>query len=76
MTLINNVLNRHVRSEEDLVYNMKEWPDNMDRTEWYYYPVQEATNSHIYERKEDGVNEKWNSIIPNRNWNIIKYNRF
>ncbi|MDR2712208.1 MAG: DUF11 domain-containing protein, partial [Clostridiales bacterium] len=66
-TLINNVLNRHLDSPSDLHSNMKTWPDNQTAA-WYYLIMQEATNSHHYERKADGINEIWTSMRTNPDW--------
>ena len=68
MTLVNRVLNRIPESEEDLLDNMTRWVDNADTSAWYYLAVQEATNSHNYERKADGVHEKWTVLTENPNW--------
>ena len=57
--MINRVLGRLPESEKDLLPGMKTWPDNADPSAWYYLTVQEATNSHSFERKEDGVHERW-----------------
>ena len=65
MTLINNVLERHV-SAEGMLSDMTSWPDNT-ADKWYYTPVQEATNSHYYEKGEDGV-EAWTEMRETRNW--------
>jgi len=70
-TLLNNVLNRHVGSEKDLLDNMVEWPDNTS-DKWYYLAVQEATNSHYYERETDGVNELWVKIRDVPNWAALE----
>lgn len=59
MTLVNNVLLRRPETKDDLLSSMKKWPDNMDPIKWYYLAVQEATNSHEYTRKDDGVHETW-----------------
>ena len=59
MAMINRVLGRLPESEKDLLSGMKTWPDNADPSAWYYLTVQEATNSHSFERKEDGVHERW-----------------
>ena len=53
---MNNVLNRHVNSEEDMFEGMITFSDNAPGM-WYYYAVQEATNSHGYVRKEDNKSE-------------------
>ncbi len=66
MTIINRMLTRYV-DEEGLHADTKRFTD-MDGSEWYYYNVLEATNSHNYERREDGRLEKWTEITPNRIW--------
>ena len=66
MTIINRMLVRYVDAEglhKDTVL----WID-MNGTEWYYYNVLEATNSHDYDRREDGKLENWTSINENRIW--------
>ena len=68
ITIINRLLNRHVESADDLLSDMVTWDDNVNPNDWYYYDVQEATNSHEYIRKADGKNEKWEAILPNRDW--------
>lgn len=65
MTLINNVLERHV-TEENMLSEMSTWPDNTS-DKWYYTPVQEAANSHYYEKYENGY-EKWTEMRETRNW--------
>ena len=66
MTLVNNVLMRHV-NEEGLHAETRKWID-MNGNEWFYYIVLEATNSHDFVRQEDGFNEKWTAILPNKTW--------
>lgn len=66
MTLVNNVLMRHV-NKEGLHANTRIWVD-MNGDEWFYYIVLEATNSHDYTRQEDGYNETWTEILPNKEW--------
>lgn len=68
MTLVNRVLNRIPESEKDLLDDMIKWDDNADASAWYYLAVQEATNSHKYIRKEDGVHERWTDLTENPNW--------
>lgn len=70
-TLVNNVLNRHVESQVDMRSDMVTWPDNLP-SKWYYYALQEATNSHYYDRKEDQKNEVWNEIRPVPNWMLLE----
>ncbi|MBE6679759.1 MAG: hypothetical protein E7598_04465 [Ruminococcaceae bacterium] len=66
MTLVNNVLMRHV-NESGLHADTRKWID-MDGTEWYYYIVLEATNTHDFTRQVDGYNENWTAILPNKTW--------
>ncbi len=66
MTIINRMLLRFV-NEEGLHADAIKWPDNA-KTAWYYYAVEEATNSHNYERQADGVYETWTELTPNRDW--------
>ena len=47
---------------------MATWSDNADQHVWYYYAIQEATDSHGYVRKADGLSEVWTTIPPNRDW--------
>ena len=66
MTIINRVLNRLPEEKEDLLEGMKEWPDALPGA-WYYLAVQEATNSHTYERKGE-VYERWTALNVNPDW--------
>ena len=70
-TLLNNVLNRHVESKADTRSGMKTWSDNPESV-WYYLTIQEATNSHYFDRKSDGLNEVWTEIRPNPNWSALE----
>jgi hypothetical protein len=54
MALINRVLGRTPESEDQFPEDMKTWPDNMDKTKWYYLDVQEATNTYEITRKITG----------------------
>ncbi len=73
MTLVNRVLERGV-DEEGICENTIQWSDNLDTTAWYYYDVQEATNSHFYVRTDREIKdqtfcyEKWTELKENRNW--------
>ena len=53
--------------EEDLLDGMDIWTDNQPET-WYYLVVQEATNSHNFERKDDGVHECWTVLKEDPDW--------
>ncbi len=71
MALINRVLNRNPGTPDDLLKDMILWPDNMDTGKWYYLDVQEATNSHDYERKAD-YTEKWTKITEAPDWAALE----
>jgi len=66
MTMINRVLCRMPQSESDLLDSMVTWPDNKP-SDWHYLAVQEATNSHEFERK-GAVNEKWTKLTSAPDW--------
>ena len=61
MAIINNVLHRLPKDANSLLPGMKIWPDNSNRSKWYYLTVQEASNGHDYERHADGT-EYWTKL--------------
>ena len=70
MTIFNRVLGR-APEKDHLLSNMITWPDNMDTNAWYYATMQEATNSHEYEKRTaaDGtIYEVWTKLLPVRDW--------
>ena len=67
MSLTNRVLGRLPEKESDLLSTMITWPDCASSA-WYYLAVQEATNSHNYKHKADGVHESWTSLRDTPNW--------
>ena len=67
MTLVNRVLKRLPETEEDLHDDMIKWSDNSDVSQWFYLDVQEATNSHYYQTKENQF-EKWTKLRETRDW--------
>lgn len=71
MSLVNRVLNRRPETTEDLLDNMTKWTDNADTNAWYYLAVQEATNSHYYEFKENSQYEKWTELRETRDWSEL-----
>ena len=71
MALINRVLNRVPETVNDLLPDMVTWPDNMNTSAWCYLDVQEATNSHDYERKSNGC-ETWTKLTKVPNWKIYE----
>lgn len=69
MTIVNNTLRRtphkdHLLPGKDMIT----WPDNMDKNQWYYAAVQEATNSHEYRRASITDYEVWTKELPVRDW--------
>lgn len=66
MTLINRVLCRMPETKADLLDSMTKWPDNQPGA-WYYLAVQEATNSHTYEKK-DSKYETWTALTAEPDW--------
>ena len=67
MTLINRVLQRLPETADDLLDDMTVWPDCQPNA-WYYLAVQEATNSHDFDRKDDGVHESWTALTEAPDW--------
>ena len=71
MTLVNRVLKRLPETEEDLHDDMIKWSDNSDVSQWFYLDVQEATNSHYYQTKENQF-EKWTKLRETRDWTELE----
>ena len=76
MTMINRVLERVPSEEEHLLSHrvMLTFPDNQPG-DWYYIAVQEATNSHTYERyaTEKNGDEQWIKLIDNYDWTKLEF---
>ncbi len=66
MTMINRVICRMPQSESDLLDSMVTWPDNKP-SDWHYLAVQEATNSHDFDRKGE-VGESWTKLTSVPDW--------
>ena len=71
MTLVNRVLKRLPETAEDLHDDMIKWSDNSDASQWFYLAVQEATNSHYYQTKENQF-EKWSELRDTRDWTELE----
>ena len=71
MTLVNRVLKRLLETAEDLHNDMIKSSDNSDTSAWYYLAVQEATNSHYYDLKEN-KHEKWSKLRETRDWTELE----
>ena len=66
MIMINRVLCRMPQSESDLLDSMVTWPDNKP-SDWHYLAVQEATNSHDFNRQGE-VGESWTKLTSVPDW--------
>ena len=66
MTMINRVLCRMPQSESNLLDSMVTWPDNKP-SDWHYLAVQEATNSHNFDRQGE-VGESWTKLTSAPDW--------
>jgi hypothetical protein len=71
MTLVNRFLGRDKVDSTSLLSGMITWPDNADKTAWYYYAVQEATNSHDFTRQSNNY-ETWTKITAVRDWAALE----
>jgi len=76
ITMVNRMLERMPETANDLLSDdMIIWADNMNVDSWYYLAVQEATNSHVPEYKEDSIvpglqfeYEYWVEMSENPDW--------
>ncbi len=66
VTILNRILVRYV-GKEGLHEDAKHWPDN-NESDWYYYNILEATNSHEHIRLEDGYTEDWHEHNESTDW--------
>lgn len=66
MALVNRMLGR-TPDTEGMRPEMVRWPDCPEGA-WYYADVQEATNSHTYEREGESGPETWTGLTPGRDW--------
>ena len=66
MTMINRELCRMPQSDSDLLDSMVTWPDNKP-SDWHYLAVQEATNSHDFDRQGE-VGESWTKLTSVPDW--------
>ena len=66
MSMINRVLCRMPQSKSDLLDSMVTWPDNKP-SDWHYLAVQEATNSHDFNRQGE-VGESWTKLTSVPDW--------
>ncbi len=75
VTMINRVLERVPSTISHLLpYSvMQTYPDCV-ASDWYYIAIQEATNSHTYERAatEKNGDEQWIALRANRDWTELE----
>lgn len=74
-TMINRVLDRVPSEESHLLSRgvMQIWPD-ANPGDWFYFAMQEATNSHDYERnaKWAVADEQWTALRETRDWSQLE----
>jgi len=74
MAILNRLLERYP-DKDHLLPDMITWPDNMNTHVWYYADVQEATNSHTYDKQTTPsgvVYEVWKALEPVRDWEALE----
>ncbi len=67
------IMNRVLRRAPKVGFlspDMITWPDNMDTGVWYYAEMQEATNSHDFERRGD--HEAWTQWKAPPDWKALE----
>lgn len=73
--MINRVLDRVPSEESHLLSRgvMQIWPD-ANPGDWFYLAMQEATNSHDYERnaKWAAADEQWTALRETRDWKALE----
>ena len=74
-TMINRMLERVPSAESRLLSRdvMQIWPD-ANPGDWFYLAMQEATNSHDYERnaKWAAADEQWTALRETRDWKALE----
>lgn len=75
VTMINRVLDRVPAKESRLLSRsiMLTFPDNKPG-DWYYIAIQEASNSHEYQRSvyDTTGDEMWTKLIDNVDWTKLE----
>ena len=67
ITMINRVLCRMPEKSADLLSGMTTWKDCTE-SDWFYLAVQEATNSHDFQRKPNSIYERWTALRKDPDW--------
>ena len=74
--MIDRVLERVPKDESRLLPHsaMLTFPD-CTSGQWFYIAVQEAANSHVYERaaNERSGDEQWKELRDNRDWTRLEH---
>jgi hypothetical protein len=70
VSVINSMLDR-IPTEDGLLDEMSTFTDNLAGN-WYYADVQEAANTHDYDRDVLGISEIWTAILPARDWTALE----
>ena len=68
--LVNRML-RRTPVADGLQEDMTRWPDAPEDA-WYYMDIQEATNSHTYDRDAEAGAERWTGLTENRDWAALE----
>jgi hypothetical protein len=69
--VVDRMMSRVLRSREDLLPNMKSWPDNVNENAWYYLHIQHATNAADFERI-DNTHIRWTQLWPHFDFTILE----
>ncbi|MCL2569431.1 MAG: S-layer homology domain-containing protein [Oscillospiraceae bacterium] len=71
--MVNRISGRLQERAEDLLPNMRTWPDNANINAWHYFYIQSATHSYTFQwRGADNAFERWLTIIPPRDWAALE----
>ena len=70
--IVNRMLDRLLRSTDDLIDGRHRWPDKTNTNAWYYLYLQEATHSTEFERVEDGIHLRWVEILSHLDWSVLE----
>ncbi|MBO6267131.1 MAG: S-layer homology domain-containing protein, partial [Synergistaceae bacterium] len=70
VTVVNRMLGRDKLDGGSFTSDVKTWSD-APASAWYYNAIEEATNSHDYERGTDGV-ERWSKLNTARDWAALE----
>jgi len=72
VAMLNHIYGRLPETADDLLPDMRTWPDNADAETWYYLYLQSASNAYTYQRKADGIHERWIALLLPRDWAALE----